>query len=36
MLFRLWQVLLVNNFLLPTEVATLMRYYQELADIQLR
>ena len=31
-----WQVLLVNNFLLPAEVATLMRYYQELADIQVR
>ncbi|KAG8216511.1 hypothetical protein J3R82DRAFT_6627 [Butyriboletus roseoflavus] len=34
---RTWLlVLLVNNFLLPTEVATLMRYYQELANIQLR
>jgi len=34
---RTWfLVLLVNNFLLPAEVATLMRYYQELADIQLR
>lgn len=29
------QVLLVNNFLLPEEVATLMRYYQELANIRL-
>ncbi|KAF8136975.1 hypothetical protein EV363DRAFT_1445899 [Boletus edulis] len=34
---RTWLlVLVVNNFLLPLEVATLMKYYQELAGIQLQ
>ncbi|KAG6379735.1 hypothetical protein JVT61DRAFT_10269 [Boletus reticuloceps] len=36
MIIQLWQVLVVNNFLLPLEVATLMQYYQELAGIQLQ